>query len=443
MGFRLGSFLSGAAKEIGRISDQEEKELDDLINSSLLYHEREFAADKKARDEEIKETEELINSLTVYFPNDPNALEKAAYIASQGAAHANNLKPFLETAAGKREMDAFMKYYRPDKEGKKSALEYARSMARELKSPDARMGDLITRSRKRKGIISSLVAPDAKSRYQEKLDQRKALGLFDEGEKSERYQFGRADFDFGVVRSRDFEKEITDTIAQLTDLPDTPENASKRKQLEDRLNKLKTARQTQEDIVDPVEMSPARFTKLWSERKEEIEKSFITDNRGAIIGYQGKTGPDAVGIYKTKIDEAADQFATNIVDSSGNIKRAFTQELPNYDQVIQDAVKRRQEEIKGGTKDKEQPDPKTAQMLSQYPTAESFLNSEAAKNADKGKVISALVQLYKLSKEEAEQLYSKSRTPAPDDIKPETPKPQDGLMVGSSSSRRIAKGQAK
>jgi|9_EtaG_2_1085328.scaffolds.fasta_scaffold05278_5 hypothetical protein len=96
MGFNFGAFLGGAADQIVKDIDEQEKEVKLRTRTILDRQIAETAANRKEYKANKKKVTEQLNALVPLFGDDKNALAKARSIVAGGDTHFNNMFNILQ-----------------------------------------------------------------------------------------------------------------------------------------------------------------------------------------------------------------------------------------------------------------------------------------------------------------------------------------------------------
>jgi hypothetical protein len=101
MGFNFAGFLGGAASQIVKDIDEQEKEVKLRTRTILDRQIAETAANRKEYKANKKKVTEQLNALVPLFGDDKNALAKARSIVAGGDTHFNNMFNILQNHANK------------------------------------------------------------------------------------------------------------------------------------------------------------------------------------------------------------------------------------------------------------------------------------------------------------------------------------------------------
>jgi len=96
MGFNFGAFLGGAADQIVKDIDEQEKEVKLRTRTILDRQIAETAANRKEYKANKKKVTEQLNALVPLFGDDKNAIAKARSIVAGGDTHFNNMFSLLQ-----------------------------------------------------------------------------------------------------------------------------------------------------------------------------------------------------------------------------------------------------------------------------------------------------------------------------------------------------------
>ena len=96
MGFNFAGFLGGAASQIVKDLDEQEKEVKLRTRTILDRQIQQTADNRKEYKANKKKVTEQLNALVPLFGDDKNALAKARSIVAGGDAHFNNMFNLLQ-----------------------------------------------------------------------------------------------------------------------------------------------------------------------------------------------------------------------------------------------------------------------------------------------------------------------------------------------------------
>ena len=96
MGFNFGAFLGGAADQIVKDLDEQEKEVKLRTRTILDRQIAETAANRKEYKANKKKVTEQLNALIPLFGDDKNAIAKARSIVAGGDTHFTNMLNMLQ-----------------------------------------------------------------------------------------------------------------------------------------------------------------------------------------------------------------------------------------------------------------------------------------------------------------------------------------------------------
>ena len=334
MGFNFGAFLGGAATQITKDIDEEEKRVK-LRMDKILDRQQELTIQNQKEYKAKKEkVQNQMNALVPLFGGGPDAIAKARSFEAGGDNHFNFMFKTLSEASKDKRNDVNELYtLLPDSGdvGFESVEDATNSLVKMAKLPEIKLGES-TQFAKMLGIDAKTIYDKSRVKLEEEGLLPNTKEAFDETVK--KYRTGSMNFQKLQKEVKDVQTMYAENTQAILDLnKDDPKYKEKRAKLEadnkiiteqvSNMNNVSASVKTEKLRQQGKEATGQTLTEmknLYKDSRNKFEKSLGLKN-GAVVNDDGKTlfEEEATAYVNKKLKEWDKDYVKGLVDGNGNL----------------------------------------------------------------------------------------------------------------------------